>query len=235
MNLYTADPEAIKRIADKAAKIQDNKESGIKVPTEKEIRKRKIEIQGPEVEKILKDRSVLKRKDYSFIQESMGWKTKVEREDFDKLSFHDRVNNICEFLLGLGYITVEENNYNRACWEVTSITGNANSTKVSLTGSQKTIRSYIWEKIYNIRLKPFLKVTCDNPKCCNPFHMKEVTSPMETTGSITVNNVKYDSAYTVNKKLKIPLNLVKRFTRQGVFDVEKYRQFCIKTNREYVI
>ena len=230
MNLYTADPGAIKRIMDKVAKINANKESGVKAPTEKEIRKLKIEIQGPEVKKILKDRSVLSRKDYSFTQES-----KVDREDFDKLSFHDRVNELCEFLLGLGYITVEENNYNKACWEVTSATGNATSTKLSLIGTKKTIRVYIWEKIYGVRLKPFLKVTCDNPKCCNPFHMKEASSNTETTGSITVNNVKYDSAYTVNKKLKIPLNLVKRFTRQGVFNVERYRQYCIRYNREPVI
>lgn len=230
MNLYTADPEAIKRIVDKVAKIKANKECGVKAPTEKEIRKLKIEIQGPEVKKILKDRSVLSRKDYSFTQES-----KVDREDFDKLSFHDRVNELCEFLLGLGYITVEENNRNKACWEVTSVTGNATSTKLSLAGTKQTIRPYIWEKIYHVRLKPFIKVTCDNPKCCNPFHMKEASSNTETTGSITVNNVKYDSAYTVNKKLKIPLNLVKRFTRQGVFNVERYRQYCIRYNREPVI
>lgn len=131
------------------------------------------------------------------------------------------------------YIKIENN----GCWTWKGCINNNHIPVIFIYGKTTSVKRLLYcdSKYATIPVRLKVRSTCGNPLCVNPSHIEEVTSPMETTGNITVNNVKYNSAYTVNKKLKIPLNLVKRFTRQGVFDVEEYRQFCIKTNREYVI
>ena len=236
MKLYTADPDAIERIVAVNDRIKNGRATGTLPPkTEKEIHLLKIKVSSPEVRKALKDKSVLEKHYYDT--------TPVEVVDNSDISFigntklpglnqgdiSDRIEAIKNKLLDKDYIDIVGDK-DRVCWEITSISSNANMVYINAEGDGRkiSIKRYLYNSVYGRGTKPHIKMTCGNNRCVNPLHMLEVASSRGDGINIVIGNKSYDTLAKASRETKISKHTIKKFTHDKVFNVKAYRYHCYK-------
>ena len=152
---------------------------------------------------------------------------KTEKETYDKI-----VSN-----------TVENEN---GCWEWQKSTNSAGYGQTTHNKKYTTTHRFVYEYV-NGKLEEgqVVRHICHNPKCCNPAHLivgshkdnwhdsaeihREASRKQRKTWII--GDKKYDTFRHAVKESGISSNSINKYTTNGVFDVEAYREGCKIANK----